>query len=294
MMRRMRRQWYGGGVFSDTNPGCLRRCLAVVLMVMVCTPTLALAQQSIAARPSLEDQRAIAGLIDQTLPQFDIDPQQLPGRFRRQVVQRIYDYAVLYRADMQEMLKRAALLLPMIKRTFQNHDLPIYFAYIPLVESRFRVDAAHSQSGARGLWQLMPITARGYGLQVSSHIDERLDPQRATQAAARYLQKLQKRFGTDNPLCILAAYNYGGGNVAKSMRRARSRDIIHLYTYRRLPYETREYLIKMVAFWVVMAHVDRFDLVPTRLPSSYVAADLSPMQVAMDQDTPSLQNTRMD
>jgi hypothetical protein len=272
---------------SDEGCGWSLRNVIVVLIVTMCMPTLVLAQNPILAQPSPQERRRLARLIDQVLPQFDIDPQRLPGRFRRQVIKRVYDYAVLYHADMEVMLKRAAAFLPMIKRTFEQHNVPVYFAYMPLVESRFRVDATHPQSGARGLWQLMPSTARGYGLQVSSQVDERLDPRRATLAAARYLQGLQERFGLENPLSILAAYNYGDTNLARAMRHARTRDILHLYTYRRLPYQTRDYLIKMVAFWVVVSHVAHFKLVPTGPQFLPVITDLAPLYpfslVAMGQ-----------
>jgi membrane-bound lytic murein transglycosylase D len=221
-----------------------------------------MAKDRVPAQPTPQAKREIVKLLEHTLPQFDIDPQRLPARFRRQVIRSVYEYTVLYRADVRAKLQRATPYLPMMKRTLRQHELPTYFAYIPLVESAFRVDAAHPRSGARGLWQLMPLTAQGFGLQVSAQVDERLDPRLATQAAARYLRKLQERFGSKAPLHVLAAYNHGDTNLARKMRRARTRNIWHLYTYRRLPYETRAYLIKMVTWWVVVTHAARFQLVP--------------------------------
>ena len=236
--------------------------LAVIVTMSVWVHAVASAQTSVSAKPSSQAKHSIAKLMHNALPAHDIDPQRIPKRFQQQVVKRVYEYTALYRKDTQTMVQRATPFLPMMKQTLQRHDLPDYFAYIPMVESAFRVEASHPGSGARGLWQLMPATARGFGLRVSSHVDERLDPKRATQAAARYLQKLQDRFGRQSPLHVLAAYNHGDTNLAKAMRRHQTRDIWRLYTRRHLPYQTREYLVKMVTLWVVMAHAEQFDLGP--------------------------------
>lgn len=235
------------------------------------------------SRPPLPSQPEIAALLEKTLPQFDIDPHRLPERFRRQVCKRIYNYTVRYRKDVQQMLQRADTYLPMIKRVLQQQGLPTYFAYLPLVESAFQVKAMHPKSGARGLWQFMARTARAYGLQVSKQRDERLDPQRATRAAVRYLQTLQERFGLEAPLHILAAYNFGENNVSKLLRREQTQDIWPLFVHRRLPYQTREYLIKMVTLWVIVAHPERFQLALEDAALTSTSAKMTvPMEIAQD------------
>jgi membrane-bound lytic murein transglycosylase D len=184
------------------------------------------------------------------------------------------------------MLQRADTYIPMIKRLFRQYGLPTYFAYIPLVESAFDEEATHSASGARGLWQFMARTARAYGLKVSQRLDERLHPKRATLAAARYLRALQDRFGEDAPLHILAAYNFGENNLARALRRAQTRDIWPLFVHRRLPYQTRDYLIKMVTLWIIVTHPERFqftfEAVATPPTSTAVAAPPAtrPMEMA--------------
>ncbi len=232
----------------------------------------------------LPSQREIALLVRETLPQFDIDPRRVPDRVRRQVCQRVYDYTVLYRKGLQAMLRRADTHLPMIKPLLRHHGLPSYFAYIPLVESAFRVKAAHPKSGARGLWQFMANTARGYGLEVSARADERLHPGRATQAAARYLRTLQGRFGRAAPLHILAAYNFGENNLSKAMQRARTQDIWPLFVQRRLPYQTREYLVKMVALWVIVAQPTRFQLALDEAAMSPRSTTLSPSRLSASME----------
>jgi membrane-bound lytic murein transglycosylase D len=198
-------------------------------------------------------------LLHETLPRFHITPDEVPVSFQEQVRKRLQDYS-LYHRDLQEMLRRASGYLPMIRLVLKQHNLPGYFAFLPLAESAFEARALHPDSGARGLWQLMPDTARSYGLRVSNHLDERLDAFRATRAAARYLRELHDIFGIDSPLLVLAAYNYGEHNVAKAIVRARTRDIWSLFRKRQIPYQTRDFLVKIVALWVLVTHPQQFQL----------------------------------
>jgi membrane-bound lytic murein transglycosylase D len=199
-------------------------------------------------------------LLQQTLPQFDIDPKRVPDFFKNKVRQYLYDYTRLHRKQTQKMFRRGERYITLIKRIMRQHQLPMYFAYIPLAESAFYIDAAHPKSGARGLWQFMPNTARAYGLNVSAAVDERLDPFRSTRAAARYLRELQDMFGKGSPLLILSAYNYGENNLSRAIVRARTRDIWSLIRKRQIPYQTREYLVKMVTMWLIVSQTDRFQL----------------------------------
>jgi membrane-bound lytic murein transglycosylase D len=211
--------------------------------------------------PLLRDEPPdVAALLHQTLPRFKISPTSVPNVFQEQVRKRLYDYTALYHHELQDMLRRASLYLPMIRLVLKQHNLPEYFAFLPLVESAFEARAQHPGSGARGLWQLMPDTARAYGLRVSTHLDERLDPFRATHAAARYLRELHDIFGVDSPLLVLAAYNYGENNVAKAIVRARTRDIWSLFRKQQIPYQTRDFLVKMVTLWVLVSHPHQFQL----------------------------------
>lgn len=205
--------------------------------------------------PSAE---AVCASLEGVLPYFDLAAEQLPQRLRQRLCQRVRTYAVRYRRDVQVMLYRADTYLPMIKRMLREHALPTYYAYIPLVESAFQVDARHGGSGARGLWQLLSHTARTCGLTVSKSIDDRLHPKRSTEAAVTYLAHLQKRFGTHGPLYVLAAYNHGETNLSRKMRRFSTHDVPSLYRLGRLPAETREYLLRMMTMWVITTHPGRF------------------------------------
>jgi membrane-bound lytic murein transglycosylase D len=218
-----------------------------------------------------------AALLAITLPQLHIDPAQVPGRFRKRLVECLQEYTVQHRAEVQSMLARAALHITMIRLILQEQGLPWYYGYLPFVESAFHIDAVHPKSGAAGLWQLMPFTAQGYGLRITKSLDERLEPVRATRAAAGYLRELQDMFGATSPLLLLAAYNYGENNLSKAITRARTRDIWKLYANRHLPYQTREFLVKVVAFWIVVANANafRFTLDDVASPAAYTEVTLS-------------------
>ena len=207
--------------------------------------------------PKLDE---INDLLDRVLPHFDLDPAAIPRSLRRKLSQRIRTYVVRHRKTIQAKLLRADMYLPMIKHAFLERGLPTYYAYLPLVESAFRPDVQHPVSGARGLWQFIDSTAQMYGLKVSKQQDERLHPKRATQAAVRYIQALRKRFGADLPLHVLAAYNFGENNLSRRMKQAQTKDIWTLYRRRRIPSETREYLLRMIAMWVIVAQPGRFQL----------------------------------
>ncbi|ETW96200.1 MAG: hypothetical protein ETSY2_46850 [Candidatus Entotheonella gemina] len=111
-------------------------------------------------RPPVPSAEAVCASLETVLPYFDLTADHLPEPLRQRLCKRIRTYAVRYRRDVQTMLYRADDYLPMIKRTLRGYGLPTYYAYVPLVESAFQVDAMHGGSGARGLWQLLRDTAR--------------------------------------------------------------------------------------------------------------------------------------
>jgi membrane-bound lytic murein transglycosylase D len=119
------------------------------------------------------------------------------------------------------------------------HGLPEELIAVVAVESGFRPSVL-SPKGARGLWQLMPETARRYGLAVGREADERLDPLKSTHAAARYLSDLYAQFA-DWPLA-LAAYNAGEQRVERALSRMGARDFWTLARHAALPKETRAYV----------------------------------------------------
>lgn len=126
----------------------------------------------------------------------------------------------------------------------EKEGLPRELLAVPLVESGFD-PFAESPKGARGLWQLMPDTARRYGLNPDGLFDERLDPLRSTIAAARYLKDLYGLWG--DWALALAAYNTGEGRVGRALAASPSPDFLTLASRGLLPRETREYVPAVLA-----------------------------------------------
>jgi membrane-bound lytic murein transglycosylase D len=126
---------------------------------------------------------------------------------------------------------------------------------VVIVESGGRADAI-SAKGARGLWQLMPDTARRYGLLVNADRDERLDVEKSTRAAAQYLRDLHSQFKSW-PVA-LAAYNAGEQVVQRAIDHAQSTEFDVLSSRRLLPVETRNYVPAVLNLMVRSGHLNHF------------------------------------
>ena len=118
------------------------------------------------------------------------------------------------RSGMKVFLTRGARYEAMIRSRFEAEGLPGDLGYLALIESGYSNDAV-SRSHAVGMWQFMKGTGKGYGLRIDSWVDERRDPVKATDAAARHLRHLRDRFGS--LYLAAAAYNAGAGKVSRSL-----------------------------------------------------------------------------
>jgi membrane-bound lytic murein transglycosylase D len=142
------------------------------------------------------------------------------------------------------------MLQPTIELILCEEGISRQMEAVVLIESGGHLDAL-SKKGARGLWQLIPDTARRYGLAVTPTIDERLDPSKSTRAAAQYLRDLYAQFG-DWPLA-LAAYNAGEDTVERAVERVRTRDFPSVARSGLLPSETRDYVPTVLNAMSVLA-----------------------------------------
>jgi membrane-bound lytic murein transglycosylase D len=147
-------------------------------------------------------------------------------------------------ANLKNEQSRLAALRPVIEPILREAGIPSELAAVVLIESGGD-PMALSPKGARGLWQLMPETARRYGLIVDNTEDDRLDIEKSTHVAARYLSDLHSEFGSW-PLA-LAAYNTGEQNLQHAIDRSRSTDFDVLSSLRLLPLETRNYVPAVLA-----------------------------------------------
>jgi len=125
----------------------------------------------------------------------------------------------------KEGIIRSGQYMPYIEKILAEEGAPDFVKYLPHVESSFQ-EFAMSKFSAAGLWQLMPTTARDFGLKVEYSIDERLDPWIATRAAARHLIRDVKRLG-EWPLA-LTAYNHGPGGIQRAVRTLGTTDIAEI------------------------------------------------------------------
>jgi membrane-bound lytic murein transglycosylase D len=159
------------------------------------------------------------------------------------------------------MLEKKAKYWPMITRVLKDRHIPAELGYVVWVESQFDPEAV-SPVGAAGLWQIMPETAREYGLTVNSERDERFDPQRSTEAAAMYITDLLRMFKSKRYLLALASYNTGQYRVMRSQLgatvseagRADFWQIRHL-----LPKETNMYVPRIMAAMIIGRNARRYE-----------------------------------
>lgn len=158
---------------------------------------------------------------------------------------------------------RADEFLPDIRAAFLAEGIPEELVWLAETESSFD-PRARSPVGARGLFQLMPETARSLGLSLFP-LDQRTHPQASARAAAAYLRKLYGRFG-DWPL-VLAAYNAGEGRVGRTLKAREARDFAGIADH--LPAETQLYVPKVLATVRVRSGVEPAGLAgPKPLPTS--------------------------
>jgi hypothetical protein len=173
----------------------------------------------------------------------------------------------------EEALARSGRYKDMIETALKTHGLPQELFYLVMAESEYKADAI-SHSGAAGLWQFMPGTARKYGLEVSYWLDERYVPEKATQAAVRYLSDLYQWFGDWN--LAIAAYNRGEGGLGRDMQFSRSPDFDSLAGRNALPDETHQYVPKFMACVMIGAHPEKYGLHPKyEAPDAYDVVPLS-------------------
>jgi len=152
--------------------------------------------------------------------------------------------------DTMHALARGAAYLPHLRDVFSAGGLPSSLALLPAIESSFGIDAM-SRTGSRGLWQLKAVTARRFGLVVNRRRDDRLEPDLATRAAARYLALLHAHYG-DWPLA-LAAYNVGEGRVDRARRGDPSASFWQLADDGHLPHGSLDYVARFLALVRVVA-----------------------------------------
>ena len=167
------------------------------------------------------------------------------------------------------VLERGARYEPMIRERLAAQGLPSDLFYLAMIESGWSSEAV-SRAYAVGMWQFMRGTGRGYGLRVDTWVDERRDPVKATDAAARHLRDLRERFGS--LYLAAAAYNAGAGTVSRGLGRLEPAEemeeaeeagdaaFFRLAETRLLRHETRDYVPKLIAAAIIAKQPARYGI----------------------------------
>lgn len=169
-------------------------------------------------------------------------------------------YNVRKRELTSSMLGLSEFYFPMFEEELDRQGLPLELKYMAVIESALN-PRAFSRAGASGLWQFMYSTGKIYKLNVTTYVDERRDPLKATVAATKFLKDLYAIY--NDWYLVIAAYNCGPGNVNKAIRRAGGRkDYWAIYDY--LPRETRGYVPAFIAAAYTMNYAYEHNIYPVR------------------------------
>ena len=178
-------------------------------------------------------------------------------------------------------LGRSPLYFDMFESKLSEYGLPIELKYLAVIESGLRPQVK-SRAGALGLWQFMYRTGLYFGLKENSYIDERMDPEKATDAACRYLKKLFGIYGDWN--LALAAYNAGPGNVNKAIRRSGDKKTYwEVRPY--LPNETQGYVPNFIAVSYLMTYHKEHHILPTKMNPHNITVDTMCFKSAIHMGT---------
>lgn len=161
------------------------------------------------------------------------------------------------RERLERFLARGQQYKEIVQNTLQENDLPEELYYLAMIESGFQTHAK-STAQAIGVWQFISGTAARYGLRIDHYVDERKDPIRSTEAAAKYLRDLYNVFGSWH--LAMAAYNAGEIRILRAVFKARTRNFWGLVESKVLPRETAEYVPKIIAMILIAQNPVKYSL----------------------------------
>ncbi len=158
----------------------------------------------------------------------------------------------------RRLVSRASIYLPYVLEQVQRRGMPTEIVLLPIIESSYN-PAAHSPSGAAGIWQIMPSTGKRFGLTRDYWYEGRRDVIESTEAALDYLEDQYKTFGEWG--LALIAYNAGENRIKRALRRSSNRSKTKGFDLRNLPLETLQYLPKLIALKNIFSDPKKFDIV---------------------------------
>ncbi|EKB49371.1 lytic transglycosylase domain-containing protein [Cecembia lonarensis] len=166
-------------------------------------------------------------------------------RFEREIYVNAY-----WQSNMILMMKRSAKYLPTIEKILREQNIPDDFKYLVAAESGFM--NVVSPAGARGFWQLMPATAKEYGLEVNNDVDERYHLEKSTIAACKYIKSAYANFG--NWTSVAASYNMGVAGLKRRKDEQKFQQYYDLF----LNDETSRYIFRILAFKVIFENPEKY------------------------------------
>lgn len=234
------------------------RVIAVLLWaVTLALPTLAQTANKASAKASKPTYDYAPDFsYDEIKKRYDKLDLEIDIAFNDRVMAFVNYFTIRNREYSREMLRREALYIPIFEKYLKKYGLPDELKYLPIIEAGLNPKAV-SGPKAVGLWQFMRPTGREQGLKIDWYIDERMDPEKSTEAACKYIKWLYGFF--KDWKMTLAAYNSGIGNVMRAMRRSgRKKDFWQVYRY--LPRETRSYVPQFAAITYAMEYADEHNI----------------------------------
>lgn len=219
----------------------------------------------------------------ETIPEPRVERSlRIPVDINNHVERWIEYFTVKDRERFQRFLDRGQNYREIVENVLEENDLPAELFYLAMIESGYQT-SAHSKANAVGVWQFIRGTGERYGLTINHEVDERRDPIRATEAAAKYLRDLHNVFGSWH--LALAAYNAGEYRVLQAVFRGRSRNFWELVNANVLPKETAEYVPKFLAVVLIGKEPEKygFKLKDTESPYPNLKAVEVPGKLTLDQ-----------
>ena len=229
--------------------------------------------------------RSNVQLEDVQLPTLRVTETTIPMPMHRLVENSV---AYLLRSPERHLygwLGRAETYFPMIERVLEEEGVPDELKYLAMIESGLNPRAA-SHAAAVGMWQFIRQTGGAYGLTVTDYVDDRMDPEKATRAAARHLRDLYEQYGQDWHLAI-AGYNCSPRGVNRAINLARRRGVARPTfwdIYGDLPRETRNYVPMFIATAILASNPDALDQSQIRRGPRY-EFDVVPVRGSLSIET---------
>jgi membrane-bound lytic murein transglycosylase D len=205
-----------------------------------------------------EEKQPIQASVDQVIAQrLKVLQNEVPLVYNSRIKSFIDYFTVRNPRYALVMERRKRVYFPTFEEILKTQKVPEEIKYLAIVESGLNAKAV-SPAGAAGLWQFMTFTGKEFGLKQDEFLDERLDPEKATVAACKYLTVLYNTF-KDWELA-LASYNCGPGNVRRAIRKSGYKETFwQIYDF--LPKETRSYVPQFVALTYIMNHMADHNIV---------------------------------